>query len=455
MKRLPDPTFDQRVADWLEEDPTIAPREVLATVLAAYPSITQRPSMRRPWRFHPMYRLALPAAAALVVVVSGALLLPRLLVPPAGNQSPSPSIDGTSLPATQLPTFPPVTPTPPPAVQDLVVFQARILFGTTRSTVWVQSSDGTISRDLLPDEPGSWLLGRTGDGSRVLVALSGEEPSMALVDVNTGEQEPVPTDCPSDPCWADSGSVFGHIGAVSLADDGRTAVVVLRDDDTGHESIATVALATGATSIIEGSRGIFVPGPGLRYPRLSPDGQSLAYVVANGDPRACFSSEAGMIVVVDRFGDADTQRQLVPFRECATDPRWSPTGADLVYSTAEVTIVPIGTPTPPGGTTSIARENHDVYRVTLAGDIERLTEDRMSSYGAWTRDGRISYASCDPNCDEPVLVVWIHDPESGERSRIGGTLAALGEAGCIECPFLRDLAGPQPRGLVVGLWSHK
>ena len=152
MKRLPDPTFDQRVADWLEEDPTTAPREVLATVLAAYPSITQRPSMRRPWRFHPMYRLALPAAAALVVVVSGALLLPRLLAPPAGNQSPSPSIGGTSLPSTQLPTLPPVTATPePPSAAGLVAFQGHITNGLTRWTVWVESMDGSISRELLPD----------------------------------------------------------------------------------------------------------------------------------------------------------------------------------------------------------------------------------------------------------------------------------------------------------------
>ena len=42
MKPRSDPTFDQRLADWLEDDPTFGPREVLDTVLAAYPSIEQR-----------------------------------------------------------------------------------------------------------------------------------------------------------------------------------------------------------------------------------------------------------------------------------------------------------------------------------------------------------------------------------------------------------------------------
>ena len=46
MNRPLDPTFDQRLADWLEDDPSTAPREVLGTVLAAFPSIDQRRATR-------------------------------------------------------------------------------------------------------------------------------------------------------------------------------------------------------------------------------------------------------------------------------------------------------------------------------------------------------------------------------------------------------------------------
>ena len=49
MNRNDAPLFDSRVADWLEEDPDLAPREALEVVLAAFPSIKQR-RPRVPWR---------------------------------------------------------------------------------------------------------------------------------------------------------------------------------------------------------------------------------------------------------------------------------------------------------------------------------------------------------------------------------------------------------------------
>jgi dipeptidyl aminopeptidase/acylaminoacyl peptidase len=458
MKRLPDPTFDPRVADWLEADPSEAPREVLGTVLAAFPSITQRPAMRRPWRSPQMYRFAFPVAAALAIVVAGALVLPQLLTPPAGNPSPSPSIDQASTIPTENPTDQLATPEPTQGA-SLVAFGVRIFNGTGRSTVWVISVDGSTTRQLVPDEAGVTLLGRTSDGDRVLVALAGELPSMALVDIDTGNREVVPADCPTDVCWADFQSPFGTFGTVSLTADDRTALMVLREEPSidleegrGHESIATVDLATGATTVIEGSRGIFVPGPGLVYPRLSPDGQKVAYIVGDADPTGCFGV-GGMLRVVDRFGDSDTQLELAPFSACAADPRWSPTSDRILYTTNEVTNIPTGT-TPEGGTTYFAVEHHDVYLVSLAGEAERLTTGRVSSHGAWTRDGDIAFARCDPNCDEPGLEVWILDPQTGERSKVDGTLAALDEAGCVECPFLLVSDDPPHNGVVVGFWPE-
>lgn len=94
-RRLPDPTFDQRIADWLEDDPSLAPREVLGTVLAAFPSIDQRRAVRVPWRFPLMNRYLLPLAAALVVVIGAAYLLTR----PASDIGPLPSPSASSAPA--------------------------------------------------------------------------------------------------------------------------------------------------------------------------------------------------------------------------------------------------------------------------------------------------------------------------------------------------------------------
>jgi hypothetical protein len=101
MNRLPDPTFDQRLADWLEDDPSHAPRQVLDTVLAAYPSIEQRRASRVPWRNPLMNRYLLPLAAAVIVAVGAAYLLFRPasnIGPPAASPSASPapaSIEGT------------------------------------------------------------------------------------------------------------------------------------------------------------------------------------------------------------------------------------------------------------------------------------------------------------------------------------------------------------------------
>jgi len=58
MSRIPmSPDFDQRIADWLEADPSVAPPVVLATVVAAAPSIQQRRAWGVPRRFHTMSRL--------------------------------------------------------------------------------------------------------------------------------------------------------------------------------------------------------------------------------------------------------------------------------------------------------------------------------------------------------------------------------------------------------------
>src|SRR5829696_1966302 len=103
------PEFDQRIADWLEDDPGPAPGQVRATVLAAIPSIRQR---RRGWSPVGGRNLGMPtslrfaATIALVAVVGvGALAYlggrpgpgdPTTTSPTA---SPVPSTSAASTPA--------------------------------------------------------------------------------------------------------------------------------------------------------------------------------------------------------------------------------------------------------------------------------------------------------------------------------------------------------------------
>jgi hypothetical protein len=76
MSSVPDPGFDQRIADWLEEDPDHAPTNVLETVVAAVPSIPQRRVWRLPKRSSTMLRLSF-VAVAIVAFGSAFLVLPR------------------------------------------------------------------------------------------------------------------------------------------------------------------------------------------------------------------------------------------------------------------------------------------------------------------------------------------------------------------------------------------
>ena len=93
MNRPTEPDFDQRIADWLEDEPNLAPRQALETVLAAYPSIPQRRTLRAPWRFTTMtlpIRLA-TAAVIGVLAVGAAFYLARPDQPAIGGPSPEPS----------------------------------------------------------------------------------------------------------------------------------------------------------------------------------------------------------------------------------------------------------------------------------------------------------------------------------------------------------------------------
>lgn len=96
MNRSTEPDFDPRIAAWLADDPTLAPRNALETVLAAYPSIAQgRAPLRRLAGLRPRLlalnpSLRLAAAAAVVLLIVGTALAVVSRAPAVGvNPSPS------------------------------------------------------------------------------------------------------------------------------------------------------------------------------------------------------------------------------------------------------------------------------------------------------------------------------------------------------------------------------
>src|SRR5689334_22301021 len=102
MSSIPmSPDFDQRIADWLDADPSVAPPAVLATVVAAAASIQLRRAWRVPRRFHTMTRFGLLGAAAvtMLAVVLGGLLLASGTPGPAIS-TPSPLAARSTAPST-------------------------------------------------------------------------------------------------------------------------------------------------------------------------------------------------------------------------------------------------------------------------------------------------------------------------------------------------------------------
>ena len=90
-----DALFDPRIADWLESDPADAPAQVLQTVLAAFPQVSQRRAWRAAWRFSPMFVPIRIAAAALIVVAAVAVGIGLLGRPSNNVAAPHPSASGS------------------------------------------------------------------------------------------------------------------------------------------------------------------------------------------------------------------------------------------------------------------------------------------------------------------------------------------------------------------------
>jgi galactose oxidase-like protein/Kelch motif protein len=141
MTRPTDQLFDQRIADWLEDDPMQAPGQVLEIVLAALPSISRRRTYRVPRRFiatRSSIRWPIAAATAVVLVLGGALYLNRPSQPAIGGPSPTP---GASHGASESAS--------PTAAPTSIVVQLRPATWTATGSMISARAGGTAT--LLPD----------------------------------------------------------------------------------------------------------------------------------------------------------------------------------------------------------------------------------------------------------------------------------------------------------------
>jgi hypothetical protein len=162
----PDLGFDPRVADWLENDPDNAPRQVLETVLAAVPSIPQRRAVRLPRRPLMMDRFAYLAAAAAMAVIA-------VLAVGTGafRDSPSP----TNGPSFQSATSagPSLVPSPSPVSTNRVVRNGAIAVTREDAIALIDPVSGKTVKTLPVGSAGAGDLTWAPDGRRLAFTASG------------------------------------------------------------------------------------------------------------------------------------------------------------------------------------------------------------------------------------------------------------------------------------------
>jgi hypothetical protein len=254
MTRPTDPLFDQRIADWLEDDPLHAPGQVLEIVLAALPSIPRRRASPVPRRLVPAsMRWPLVAAAAIgALVIGGTLYLNRPNQPAVGGQSPTP---GSSISPSQ--------PANPTAGPSSTVVPARAASWTATGSMLEPFAGHTATRLL--------------DG-KVLVAGGVGSPARAeLYDPGTGS-------------WTTTGKmVTSRVGGIAtLLPDGKVLVAggKARSDGNG---LASAELYDPGSGSWTATGSMTTPRQGHTATQLL-DGRVLVAGGANADGNAGLAS---------------------------------------------------------------------------------------------------------------------------------------------------------------------
>ena len=389
MNHPTDPTFDQRIADWLEDDPTIAPREVLATVTAAFPSIPQRRALRMPWRFPAMNRIAIPLGAALAVVLAAVLIAPKL-INQVGNPTPVPS--GTGVPTTG--------PTPTARV-DYSDLGGRILvehlgnaidesemptdeYHPERRRLYFMDP-ATMSRmeavEFLPGEPptGKFSADVSADGTKVVFMDTADDAQIWFANLDgTGLRVlSEPCSCSElDPAFDPTGTkvVFVHLeGGRRLGTQG--ANLQLETDGQMTSWLGIRDLGTGEVTILEETRSVStnaIP----EQPAWSPDGTTIAFNRTTWEP--ILEETTGVLQLVDVATGVVTGVPLEA-RFIPGDVDWSPDGSRLLFADRPISAM--------GGLVELAPAG--LY--TVEPDGSNLVDLDGGAGGSWLPDGRILF----------------------------------------------------------------
>ena len=399
-----DRDLDRVLAQYFEDGPTKIADRVVTSALETIDHTPQaRLRLRLPRRLtmqHPLWLAAVPVSAVIVVAVAAGLLNQNSPPPIAATPSPGVATVSPSASASASASASPgssVTPAPPAAGPPLIAYIHRetdpvsgIL--TYEWHVWTVEPDGSNRQRLNADiSVDPTVLAWSPDGSRVLAYAQGfpnidpeTSPGVYAFDVVTGSATQLSA-CVA-PCYRDD---------PELSADGSTLLVVRRTADANGEPaesfLVSIDLATGRETEIPGTRldnsprscgdNVGCSGPWMQGPSLSPDGRRIAVGVMEEvgvAPDEGFVSTRAHMVVMNR--DGSNARTLDLGGLSAGDPRWSPDGARILFSSYIQDY--------PG----VVRIRRDVYTVAAdGGGLRRLTKDGHSTGATWTSVGRIRF----------------------------------------------------------------
>jgi len=190
--------------------------------------------------------------------------------------------------------------------------------------VYVAAADGTDPRLVAECDPSSclqmWEPSWSPAGTRLAISITEQgdpwKMGIAIVDVATGAVTPVVRHSMAVgqdhfPRWSPDGAHLVFWRGDASEEQGDTAVFTVNVDGTGEQQLTETALVAGDPDYSpDGSRILFTTHPLLQY------------------------QESGQSEIFTMAPDGSDQRPITAYGDTgprATQPRWTPDGASIIY----------------------------------------------------------------------------------------------------------------------------
>jgi Tol biopolymer transport system component len=221
------------------------------------------------------------------------------------------------------------------------------------SSLWIMDADGNNQRMVLEDSvSGRWSLAWSPDGKAIawlrnFAGVAGSYQEIIIRELDTGEELQLTDDRKNiyDICWMPQGDIIfssnrgGASNLWTIPSKGGAAVQITRGPgpDLGIrasrdgsrvlylQQTQFGAIQTGDPDGLNG-RQVTPDDQNVQVPAFSPDGKTIAFLVADQDPLRFFT----YLYIVEANGR--NRRQLTTTQQLITSFAWSPDGRKLAYS---------------------------------------------------------------------------------------------------------------------------